>query len=171
MRFYSFMTLTLAAGIAVAADGPKSVTYLNGNIEGFSQNADATLELRDTKVMVLRAKGADAEIPFGAVSKTERTEVPVVTQKDPLYKVWSLHKRLLIPTPLQKVMLTYTENGAPKTVTMEMEKSLSDRMLGSIERAAERNAANAGAWWGDGVWKTKRNKDQWGGLGTVAQRE
>jgi hypothetical protein len=25
-------------------------------------------------------------------------------------------------------------------------------------------------WWGDGYWKTTRNKDQWGGAGTVAQK-
>jgi hypothetical protein len=174
MRFFSSITTTLAlaTGIAVAADRPQPVTYLNGNIEGFSQNAGGTLELRDTKAMVLRSKDANVEIPYSAVSMTGRKTVAVLTQKDPLYKVWSLHKRLLIPVPLEEMAVAYKDkNGTEKTVTIEMEKKTADRVQVNIERAAQRKASDAGAWWGDSLWKTSRNKDQWGGAGVVAQRE
>jgi hypothetical protein len=52
-----------------------------------------------------------------------------------------------------------------------MEKKVADHLQANVELASERKAADAGAWWGDSIWKTKRNKDQWGGSGVVAQRE
>ncbi len=168
----SIISLLLAAGIAVAADGPKPVTYLNGNIEGFAQNASGTLDVRSAKTMTLRTKGADVEIPYAAVSKTDRTTPLVSVAKDPLYKVWSLPQRLMPPTPLQQLVVTYKDKaGAEKSVTLEIQKATADRVLANVEQAAARNAANSGAWWGDSVWKTQRNKDQWGGSGAVAQRE
>jgi hypothetical protein len=54
---------------------------------------------------------------------------------------------------------------------MEMERSAADRVQAQIQQAMDRNAANSGAWWGDSVWKTARNKEQWDGAGVVAQRE
>jgi hypothetical protein len=171
MRF-SIITFILATGVALAADNIKPVTYLEGNLEGFAVNASSTLEFRDSKVMALHTKGADAVIPYAAVSKTTEKIIPVVTEKDPLYKVWSLHKRLLIPNPLHEVTVTYTDrNGAEKTVTMEMEKVPADRVAAQVKQATDRKAANAGSWWGDSMWKTNRNKEEWGGAGVMAQRE
>ena len=168
----SIITLLMAAGFAVAADGPKPVTYLNGNLEGFAQNASGTLDIRSAKTMKLHTKAANIEIPYEAVSKTERTTPKVVTEKEPLYKVWTLPKRLTPPTPLDQVVVNYTDkSGAEKSVTIEMQKSTADWVVANVERAAARNAANGGSWWGDSYWKTKRNKDQWGGAGPVAQRE
>jgi len=172
MRFFSIITFTLATGIALAADGVKPVTYLEGNLEGFAPNASATLEFRDSRVMALHAKDSDVVIPYGVVSKTNRKTVPLLTEKDPIYKVWNIHKRLLIPTPQEQVTVSYrNQAGAEKTATLEMDKASADRLQAHVKQATDRNAANAGAWWGDAVWKTDRNKDQWGGAGVMAQRE
>lgn len=172
MRFlYLLTTVILASGVALASDNVKPITYLEGNLEGFVANVGGKLEFRDSKAMVLHAKGWEAVIPYAAVSKTSEKEIPVVTEKDPLYKVWSLHKRLLIPTPLHAVTVVYKDKGAEKTVTLEMEKSSANRVQAQIKQAAERKAANDGAWWGDSVWKTARNKQDWGGAGVMAQRE
>jgi hypothetical protein len=171
MRF-SIITFILATGVALANDNVKPVTYLEGNLDGFATNASATLEFRDSKAMVLHVKGSDAVIPYGVVSKTSQRLVPVVTEKDPLYKVWSLHKRLLIPNPLHAVTVVYKDKaGAEKSVTLEMEKGAADRVQAQIKQATDRNSANAGSWWGDSVWKTARNKEEWGGAGVIAQRE
>ncbi len=171
MRF-SLLTFVLTASAAFAADNVKPVTYLEGNIDGFAVNASSKLEFKDSKVMVLRTKGADAVIPYGMVTKTDDVLVPVVSEKDPLYKVWSIHKRLLIPNPLHAVTVTYTDKaGAEKKVTLEMEKAAAERLEAHVKQASDRNAANAGAWWGDSVWKTQRNKSDWGGAGVIAQRE
>ena len=171
MRF-SLITFILASGVALAADNIKPVTYLEGNLEGFAANASGTLEFRDSKVMVLHSKGVDAVIPYNVVSKTSQKVVPVVTEKDPLYKVWSLHKRLLPPTPLHAVMVVYKDKaGTEKPITVEMQKVAADRVQAQVKQAADWKAANAGSWWGDSVWKTQRNKEDWGGAGVIAQRE
>lgn len=171
MRF-SLITLLLAAGTGLAADNVKPVTYLEGNLEGFATNASASLEFRDSKTMALHVKGSDAVIPYAAVSKTSERLVPVVTEKDPLYKVWSLHKRLLIPTPLHAVTVVYKDKaGAEKSVTLEMEKAAAARVQAQVKQATDKTAANNGSWWGDSVWKTQRNKTEWGGAGVIAQRE
>jgi hypothetical protein len=168
MRF-SIVFLTLAAGLAVAADKP--VTYLEGNVEGLAQNASGTLQFKNSKVMVLHAKGAEVTVPYSAVSKTDRKTAPVLTEKDPLYKVWMIHKRLLIPTPLQLVTVAFNDKtGTAKTITIEMDKAAADRVQAQVQQAADKTAADQGTWWGDSVWKTQRNKDQWA-PGVVASRE
>jgi hypothetical protein len=171
MRF-SLFALIMTAGFALASDNVKPVTYLEGNLEGFAVNASGTLEFRDSKAMVVHTKGADAVIPYGVVSKTSDNLIPVVTEKDPLYKVWSLHKRLLVPNPLHAVTVVYKDKaGVEKTLTLEMEKAVADRLQAQVKQETDRNAANAGSWWGDSVWKTSRNKADWGGAGVIAQRE
>ena len=41
-------------------------------------------------------------------------------------------------------------------------------VLGTIERHSAKVANSS--WWGDNYWKTTRNRDAWGGAGTVAQK-
>jgi hypothetical protein len=171
MRF-SLVTLIFATGVALAADNTKPITYLEGNLEGFHTNDSGSLEFRDSKVMVLHAKETEAVIPYGSVTTTSRKVIPVVTEKDPLYQVWNLHKRLLIPTPLHSVSVVYKDKaGAEKSVTLEMEKAAADRVEAQVKQAMDKNAANAGSWWGDSIWKTERNKSEWGGAGVMAQRK
>ena len=65
--------------------------------------------------------------------------------------------------------MTYkNEDGQDKTMTIELSKTDAARLLARIER---RNGTVADSkWWGDGYWKTTRNKDQWGGAGTIAEK-
>lgn len=167
----TLITLTLAASFALAADTPKDVTYLKGTIEGFAQNEAARLALPDTKVMVLKTDTASVEIPYGAITKSDRKVVAVEVENEPLYKVWSLHERLLPPAPKHELSFEYQTKAGTQTLTLSMDKGEADKVMRFVDRAAERNKANAGAWWGDDYWKTARNKDQWGGAGTVAARE
>jgi hypothetical protein len=53
-------------------------------------------------------------------------------------------------------------------MTLEMPKTSVDGVLGIIERYSPKVASTS--WWGDGYWKTTRNRDTWGGAGTVAQK-
>ena len=169
MRF-SLVFLTLAAGLAVAADKP--VTYLESNVEGIAVNATGTVHFKDSKAMVLHTKGADVLVPYAAVTKTERKTVPVVVDKEPVYKVWAVHKRLLIPNPLEQVTVAFMDrSGAAKSVTIETDKHTADRVEAQIQQVSEQIAANQGNWWGDSVWKTERNKGQWSGSGVYASRE
>jgi hypothetical protein len=53
-------------------------------------------------------------------------------------------------------------------MTIEMSKTSADGVLATIERHSGKVANDS--WWGDNYWKTTRNKDTWGGAGTVAQK-
>ena len=53
-------------------------------------------------------------------------------------------------------------------MTIELSKTAAAGLLATIERHSGKVADNN--WWGDSYWKTTRNKDQWGGAGTVAQK-
>jgi hypothetical protein len=65
--------------------------------------------------------------------------------------------------------LAFTDgNGQDQTMTLEMSKASADSVLATIERHSPK-VADTG-WWGDSVWKTTRNRDTWGGAGTVAQK-
>ncbi|MEI9813327.1 MAG: hypothetical protein WDO18_12070 [Acidobacteriota bacterium] len=67
MRF-SFLAVTLACGIAMAGDGPKSVTYLKGNVDGIAEDAGGTLDLSSPKTLKLRSGDTHVEIPYAAIS-------------------------------------------------------------------------------------------------------
>jgi hypothetical protein len=57
-------------------------------------------------------------------------------QKDPIYKVWKLPKRLV------------HRSSKPETRTVEAP-------------ATAESAKPANEWWGDQYWKTNRNAQQW----------
>ena len=69
----------------------------------------------------------------------------------------------------RQMTLAYTNgSGQDQTMTIELSKVAADNLLATIERHSGKVADNN--WWGDSTWKTTRNKDQWGGAGTVAQK-
>ncbi len=167
MRFSQKTTLafalTLACASATAADfGTRSVTYLKGNIEGIYQNAGGTLNLANTKVLTLQASDAKLEVPYSAIVGAERKDIVVSVEKQPLYKVWTLAKRI-DPTPAQQeVSFDYKDKtGNLHSITLEMERSTADRLFVRLKQAAEKKADTRGDWWGDSVWKTHRNEPGW----------
>jgi hypothetical protein len=106
------------------------------------------------------------------VTNSESKEQPVFDEKEPMYKFWTLRKKLLPPTPLQEVTIEYKDaKGAANSVTLSMEKPLADWLAARLLKAEERKAELRGEWWGDQVWKTKRNETGWGGAGEIASRE
>jgi hypothetical protein len=170
MRF-SLLTIMLTASLACAAD-QTNATYVDGNVEGWAANAPVSLELRDTKTMVLHANKTDVEIAYAGVSKADSTAVAAPVVRQPLYKVWNLPKRVMPPAAQEKLVVKYSDRvGAAKSATLLVSKELADQVIAQVTATKERAQRDAGVWWGDQYWKTKRNQNQWGGAGTVAQRE
>lgn len=162
MRHF-FMTFLLASGMALAAHNAEPVTYLKGSIEGIPVNAAAKADLSSLKVLVIETETTRVEIPYAGVSSTEASAPVRLTEYEPLYKVWTIHKRLLPPEPVQSVTLAFRDaQGERNTVTLEMEKPAAELLLQNVREAAEEKAAAAN-WWGDRVWKTKRNQVKWDG--------
>jgi hypothetical protein len=167
MRFTQTLTLalTLACGAAFAADyGPYPVTFLKGDIEGIEQNAGGTADLTNPKTLTLKAHDTKFELPYSAIFGAERKDVVISVEKEPLYKVWTLPKRLGIvaPFPLQEVSFDYKDKaGTLHSMTVEMEPTAADRLFLRVKQAGEKKAATRGDWWGDSVWKTHRNQTTW----------
>ena len=169
MRFLTLPTLTILAGGLLAAADSTTVTYIDGNVPELSPSTAATLNTSNPLTLELKTPLHKVQIPYAQISKAEVGSVMVHTpEPEPLYKVWALPKRL-VKSETQQMTVAFTDgNGLAQTMTLEMPKASADSVLATIERHSPK-VANAG-WWGDSVWKTNRNRDSWGGAGTVAQK-
>lgn len=169
MRFLTLPTLTILAGGLLAAADSTTVTYIDGNVAELSPSTGATLNMNNPQSMELKTPLHKVEIPYKQISKAELGSVMVHTaDPEPLYKVWALPKRLM-KSETQQMTVAFTDgNGQDQTMTLEMPKASADSVLATIQRHSAK-VADTG-WWGDSVWKTNRNRDTWGGAGTVAQK-
>jgi len=169
MRFLTLPTLTILAGGLLAAADSATVTYIDGNVADLTPNSGATLNMNNPQTMELKTPLHKVQIPYSQISKAEVGSVMVHTaDPEPLYKVWALPKRLM-KSETQQMTLAFTDaNGQSQTMTIEMSKVSADGVLATIERHSAKVANTK--WWGDDYWKTTRNRDNWGGAGTVAQK-
>ena len=169
MRFLTLPTLTILAGGLLAAADSATVTYIDGNVAELAPSRGATLYLTNPQFMELRTPLHNVQIPYAQISKAELSSVMVHTSApEPAYKVWALPKRLVKSETRQMTVAFKAQNGEDQTMTLEMSKSSAEGALATIERHSGK-VANSD-WWGDNYWKTNRNKDTWGGAGTVAQK-
>ena len=167
------ITFICAAGLALAGNTTKDITYVEGTLDGYSLETKATVELASSKHLVLHGKdAADVAIHYADVTASEHKTVIVAPEKDPLYKVWDLPKRLATPDSEQRITLHFVDkNGAKQSVSFETDKKTAAKVMGAVKLASDKRAADGGAWWGDKMWKTKRNQGEWGGSGPIASRE
>ena len=164
--------MLLGAGLAMAAGAPKHelVTSLEGNIVGVVPNTGGLLRFPNDQQMELRTGLATVAVPYANVAKAKLGASREQSDNSPLYKVWTLHKRILKPQ-VQKLTVDFKNaDGEQKSMTVEMEKSAAMHLVNTIHRAngdadtgikVEQAAAGPDAWWGDSMWKTTRNKESW----------
>ena len=169
MRFLTFTTLTVLAGGLLAAADASSVTYVKGTIDELSPNTGATL-VNTAKSMEIRTPLHSVEVPYSQISKAELGAIQShAPETDAPYKVWTLHKRFMTSPQTQEMTVAFTnEKGQNQTMTLELSRKAAAGLYTTIERYSG-TVANAN-WWGDDYWKTTRNKDSWGGAGTIAQK-
>ena len=169
MRFLTFTTLTVLAGGLLAAADSSSVTYIKGTIDELSPNTGGTL-LNTAKSMEIRTPLHSVQVPYSQISKVEMGAIQThAPETDPVYKVWTLHKHFMTSPQTQELTVAFTnEKGQNQSITIELPKKTASGLFATIERHSG-TVANAN-WWGDDYWKTNRNKDSWGGAGTIAQK-
>jgi hypothetical protein len=169
MRFLTFTTLTVLAGGLLAAADSSSVTYVKGTIDELSPNTGGTL-LNTAKSMEIRTPLHSVQVPYSQISKAELGAIQSHNpEADAPYKVWTLHKRFMTAPQTQEMTVDFTnEKGQNQSITIELPKKTAAGLFATIERHSG-TVANAN-WWGDDYWKTNRNKDSWGGAGTIAQK-
>ena len=170
MRFLTFTTLTVLAGGLLAAADPSSVTYVKGTIDELSPNTGATLYLNNAKSMEIRTPLHSVQVPYSQISKAELGAIQShAPETEAPYKVWTLHKRFMTGPQTQEMTVAFTnEKGQDQNMTIELPKRTASTLHATILRHSG-TVANAN-WWGDDYWKTTRNKDSWGGAGTIAQK-
>jgi hypothetical protein len=169
MRFLTFTTLTVLAGGLLAAADSTSVTYVSGTIGELSPNTGATLHMNNAKSMEIRTPLHSVQVPYHQISKAELGTVQSHTsESDALYKVWALPKRFMTSQTQEMTVAFTNENGQAQSITIELPKKTASVLFATIERLSG-PVANAN-WWGDGYWRTTRNKDAWGGAETIAQK-
>jgi hypothetical protein len=169
MRFLILPTLTiLAGGLLLAADSD-SVTYIDGNLTDLTPNSGATLYLNNPQSMELRTPLHSVQVPYNQISKAELGIVKAHSpEPEKLYKVWALPKRLMKSETQQMTVAFQNGSGQDQTMTIELAKPTATILFAKIGRRNGKVAESN--WWGDEYWKTTRNKDQWGGASTVAQK-
>ena len=167
MRFLTLPTLTILAGGLLLAAGSQEVTYIDGNIADFTPNTAATLDVNRSQAMELRTPLHSVQVPYANISEARLGDVKShASQPEAAYKFWALPKRLM-KTENQQIVVAFTNaSGQDQKITLELSKPAASSVLAAIER----HNAKVANWWGDTYWKTTRNKDSWGGAGTVAQK-
>jgi hypothetical protein len=164
------IALTLiAAGLAMAGS-PKQelVTYVDGNVTGVAPNTGGSLVFANDSGMELRTGLATSAIPYAKISKAQLGRIREQASTEPLYKVWTLHKKIMKPQ-LQKLALEYKNvDGEDKSMTIELERGAAAETIKTIlsynegvDTGIRQEASKTQEWWGDSVWKTSRNKDVW----------
>jgi hypothetical protein len=149
MRPLNVSIFVLLAGSAVASD----FTYLSGTVEALSPNSGGTISYSSGKAIQLKTSQQKVAIPYTEIVKAELGDVHTPAP-DPIYKVWSLHKRFAPKGETQELTVVFKdEAGREQTATLELAKQDASAVLATIQ---ERNE-----WWGDQLWKTARNGQQW----------
>ena len=168
----SLAVFSLLAGLAVAGSVKQEpVTYLEGDVVGVVPNAGGSLVFPDDKQVELRTGLATVAVPYANVTKATLGKVREQSSNEPLYKVWTLHKRIM-KDQLQKVTIDFKNmDGESKKMTLELGKSAATHLVRTIHEAnedadtgqkAEAASVNqSNSWWGDSAWKTTRNAQQW----------
>src|SRR5262249_18422682 len=97
MRFSNLPTLMiLACGAAFAARLPETFTYVDGNVSGLKPNSGGTLVFASERAIELHTPQSTVVVPYAEISSVELGETKVHAQDpEPLYKVWTLHKRIM----------------------------------------------------------------------------
>ncbi|MDP8989125.1 MAG: hypothetical protein M3N41_03465 [Acidobacteriota bacterium] len=160
----SISLLLLSSAVALAGSGGGPAVYVVGNLDGVSAGAEGILVLEKEQA-VFRSGKVVFPLPYADIHNVE-LGTKVVPPSAPLYKVWQLHKRLLVERPEQRMLnFEFTDkDGKDQSMTLEFGESAANETLAEIEihqgkRLAPKRATNGDPWWGDSVWKTSGNNN------------
>jgi len=169
MRLSSLPVLTvLACGVALAGDGADGFTYLEGNLNGITANTGGTIAYDTDRGFELKMPLHNVAVPYAGIIKAQLGASRVQSESnEPLYKIWTLPKRFAMKPEFQSITVDFKNAQGQQTMTLELSKSAANDLQNAID-TYRRTVSND--WWGDKLWKTSRNKDQWSGSATLAQK-
>jgi len=148
MRITSLAALgVLACGAAFSASRSETITYVDGNIAGISPHSGGTLLLSDEAALTFRTGSKTVKVPYSSVTKAELGGTLSHSHDVPMYKVWTLPKRVL-PKKTHTQYLTVNfknEAGEARSMTLELAEASASSALATINRHKASMEASAPA--------------------------
>lgn len=158
------ISAALFAAIPATAVHAASVTvqYVGGTVKSIPVNAPGTFNFDDPKEFRFVYHGSVFKLPYDQITSTEiqKADVRHVMHFIPAMSPVAARRK-------QTLVINYTDSsGAAGAVNFELMAYLAAEAKDTI--AAKKSpitpaqaAAASNEWWGDSVWKTKRNLPQW----------
>ena len=163
MRQILISALVLAAlppaAVLAASD---SVQYVGGTVKSIPVNSTGTFNFEDAKEFRFTYNGSMFKLPYDQITSTdiEKADVRRVMHIFPAMSPIASHRK-------QTLIINYTDaSGAAGSLNFELPAYRATDAQETI--AAKKSpvpsyaaAAASNEWWGNSVWKTKRNKAAW----------
>ncbi len=155
-------TLIFATVPSVATYGADNIQYVGGTVKSIPVNTTGTFSFEDAKEFRFNYNGSVFKLPYDQITSTdiEKADVRRVLHVFPAMSPIASHRK-------QTLVINYTDAaGATGTVNFELAEY---RAVDAQETLAAKKspvpsyaaAAKSNEWWGNSVWKTKRNQGAW----------
>ncbi|HTW31319.1 MAG TPA: hypothetical protein VMD76_06545 [Candidatus Sulfotelmatobacter sp.] len=154
----------LLAAVSPAAlySASATVQYVGGTVKSIPVNTTGEFNFDDAKEFRFVYNGSEFKLPYDQITSTEieRADIRRVLHVFPVMSPVAAHRK-------QTLVINYTDaSGATGTVNFELMAYRAEEAQQTI--AAKKSpispaaaAAASNEWWGDSVWKTKRNLPMW----------
>jgi hypothetical protein len=147
---------------AVVNAASDSVQYVGGTVKSIPVNSAGTFNFEDAKELRFTYNGSVYKLPYDRITSTsiERADVRRVMHVFPAMSPIASHRK-------QTLIINYTDTtGVAGTLNFELAayRAVDAQQTIAAKRSPISPAAAVAAsneWWGDKVWKTKRNQATW----------
>jgi hypothetical protein len=147
---------------AVVNAASDSVQYVGGTVKSIPVNSPGTFNFEDAKEFRFTYNGSVYKLPYDRITSTsiERADVRRVMHVFPAMSPIASHRK-------QTLIINYTDTtGVAGTLNFELAayRAVDAQQTIAAKRSPISPAAAVAAsneWWGDKVWKTKRNQATW----------
>jgi hypothetical protein len=163
MRTTSLAVLTLAACTSLLhAATNREATYVVGNLDNLEPGAEGTVHI-DGDGLTFRSGKVTIEAPYAKIATTEMGPTLTHNEDVPLYKVWQLRRRFADRTMYQNFTVNFKDSaGNDHTMTLEVTAAAAAELHETLERRTGQKARSQQTnWWGDDLWRTNRNHQDW----------
>jgi hypothetical protein len=162
--------LGLACCLGLSAAGGDPATYTQGTVKGLPLQAQGRIEL-DGQNLIFHHGSNHLMVPYQNITAVD-VDIPG-GGKEPVYKVWKLHRRLGSDSSLRRLTVRFV--AEPDVVKMmvftmapehaaHVQRSLQPATAKSFDKKPEMGEVKnvyREEWWGDSMWKTTRNAAKW----------
>jgi hypothetical protein len=144
---------------AVVRGASPAVQYVGGTVKSIPVNSAGTFNFEDAKEFRFDYMGSVYKLPYDQITSTN-------IEKADIRRVWHVFPAMspIASHRMQTLVINYTDStgatGALNFELMEYRAVDAQETIAAKRSPVAANPANA-EWWGDKLWKTKRNEAMW----------